>query len=209
MAHHRAAFAVGVGSLLAVIALFVASRNAPFDVALLRRQSSSRSHGTPSPSPPSPPPYTPPAPPPYPPPVLSPIPRRRGRGPARPPSQLKVQLSVEESGSDAASNASSASSPLTAPVRPKPPSFCARDPPAKDGHKGFTCMEHKCWPGPDGAPPRSLPCATQHKIEDPWGAGFFACMCRCCEVACKVSDGCNASMLEPTLPNFERGWPYH
>lgn len=90
--------------------------------------------------------------------------------------------------------------------RPKPPTFCARDPPLKDGHTGFTCMEHKCWPGTESHP-RSLPCANAHKLTDTWGTGFFACMCTCCEVPCKTGK-CNATMLNQTMPNFDIGWPY-
>ncbi|KAJ1618235.1 hypothetical protein T492DRAFT_1094309 [Pavlovales sp. CCMP2436] len=87
-----------------------------------------------------------------------------------------------------------------------PPTFCSRDPPAKDNHKGFTCMEKACWTGPDGDKVPKL--ARDVGFTDPWGAEFFSCMCVLCKIQCKMSDSCNSTYI-PGPPNYSIGWPWH
>lgn len=159
------------------------TRGTRFPLAELEKKRLAKKNPSPSPplpSPPSLPPSSPPVPPPSPPPI-------KGR---RPAAQTVPK--------------STASEVVTSPGG-KPPTFCSRNPPGKA--QGFTCMEHKCYTGVDGQR-KGLTCATAAGIDDPWGTGFFKCMCTCCASDCKIKGGCNSTMESGVLPNFSLGWPY-
>ncbi|KAG8460961.1 hypothetical protein KFE25_010712 [Diacronema lutheri] len=81
--------------------------------------------------------------------------------------------------------------------QPKPPLFCSRDPPGKEGRRGFTCMEHKCMPH------------GNRTGDDALGSGeeFFKCMCLCCRVPCKQPKSCNDTTYAGP-PDFSLRWPY-
>jgi hypothetical protein len=189
-------FAAAFFFILAAAVLFLASEPAQPEPMMARERRGRRAQA-PLP-PPSPLPPTPPSPPPAAPPPSPPVEHH-------PVGHAHVGRSRSAVGAAKSDDASPTSS--DEPEVPKAPVFCARNPPGKDGKTGFTCMEHKCWPGEPGQE-RTLSCAQKNGIEDTWGTGFFHCMCACCGVPCKIKDGCNATMMDGTPPDFDMGFPY-